>query len=40
MTHELIRVIEPPVFGVRMWVCRCGCRFTSEADHDWHVRTS
>ena len=40
MTHELIRVTEPPVFGVRMWVCRCGCRFYAEADLNWHVRTS
>ena len=24
MTHELIRVTDPPVFGVPMWICRCG----------------
>ena len=36
MTHELIRVTDPPVFGVPMWICRCGCRFPSDARFAWH----
>ena len=36
MTHELIRVTDPPVFGVPMWVWRSVCRFTSDARFHWH----
>jgi len=40
VTHDLARVTEPPVFGYRAWLCRCGQRFGSADAHVAHARSS
>lgn len=35
--HDLARVIEPPVFGYRVWLCTCGHRSTDPYSHVLHL---
>lgn len=38
MSHDLLRVCEPPVFGAPVWLCTCGYRSWSETAHHHHTK--
>lgn len=40
MTHTLARILPPPVFGVTVWLCRCGHRSFTETERQRHEEES
>lgn len=34
--HELARILDPPVFGYRVWLCTCGHRSPDLDTHNTH----
>ena len=37
MTHDLARICPPAVFGAAVWLCTCGHRSWTEAQHCQHI---